>query len=416
MKKLIFILIFFVSQLCSAKDSIEISILTCSPGNEIYSAFGHSAIRIFDKENGIDKVYNFGMFDFDTPNFTLKFIKGKLKYRLGVHQTEDFINEYTRENRTVIEQKLNLDKQEKNEFLGKLNFLYRPENRYYLYSFLEKNCSTEIRDLLLEVGVKFPDHKIKKTNRELINSYLGEKLWLRFGINLMLGKSLDKKTNTLQSMFLPKFLKKQVGNSFLQGKKLVKSEQVLNDVLVKDKFNIFNWFSPVVVFTLLLLIILYWLPKPIVLMICFSIGVLGSLLSIIWIFSEHPEVKFNMNIIWCNPLYLVYIPYIIKNKSNKTLASILLVSVFVSIFIWLFGVQMFDFAVVPILFILGVINLKQLNLAHNKKDSGYPHNKLDSSLFHKFDQLLRNLMLLGKEKMKKDRFKRTLKKNQQLCL
>ncbi|MDT0691969.1 hypothetical protein RM549_19440, partial [Salegentibacter sp. F188] len=97
----------------------------------------------------------------------------------------------------------------------------------------------------------------------MINSYLGEKLWLRFGINLMLGKSLDKKTNTLQRMFLPKFLKKQVGNSFLQGKKLVKSEQVLNDVLVKDKFNIFNWFSPVVVFTLLLLIILYWFPNPI---------------------------------------------------------------------------------------------------------------------------------------------------------
>ncbi|MDT0691968.1 hypothetical protein RM549_19435, partial [Salegentibacter sp. F188] len=96
----------------------------------------------------------------------------------------------------------------------------------------------------------------------MINSYLREKLWLRFGINLMLGKSLDKKTNTLQSMFLPKFLKKQVGNSFLQGKKLVKSEQVLNDVLVKDKINIFNWFSPVVVFTLLLLIILYWLPNP----------------------------------------------------------------------------------------------------------------------------------------------------------
>src|SRR5680860_1328290 len=157
------------------------------------------------------------MFDFDTPNFAFKFIKGKLEYHLGIQKTEDFIQQYTNENRLVSEQKLNLDAQEKNKIITKLNFLYRPENRYYLYSFLEKNCSTEIRDLLREIGVKFPNQKLEKSNRELINSHLEKNPWLRFGTNIMLGKSLDKKTDIYQSMFLPRYLKEAIDNSQLNG-------------------------------------------------------------------------------------------------------------------------------------------------------------------------------------------------------
>lgn len=109
------ILIIFIGQFCFAQNSTEISILTCSPGHEVYSVFGHSAIRIVDNDSDI--IYNFGMFDFDTPNFALKFITGRLEYQLRIQKTENFLRQYLSENRRVLEQKLKLNKQEKNELV-----------------------------------------------------------------------------------------------------------------------------------------------------------------------------------------------------------------------------------------------------------------------------------------------------------
>jgi hypothetical protein len=298
----ILIFIFLIGQLCYSNNTPEISILTCSPGEEVYSVFGHSAIRVMDKETSLDLVYNFGMFDFNSPNFTFKFVKGKLTYFLGIQKTEDFIQQYTDKNRLVVEQKLNLSEKEKNELIAKLNFLYRPENRQYLYSFLEKNCSTEIRDLLSELGVNFSSYSIEKSNRNLINSHLKENLWLRFGTNLMLGKSLDKKSDKFRSMFLPIYLKEEIGNSYLNGRRLVKSEQVLNSINKKNVIDLHDWFSPLAIFSCLSIIFLFWLPKPIELMICFLTGGFGLILFLLWLFSEHPEVKHNLNVIWCNPL------------------------------------------------------------------------------------------------------------------
>ena len=112
-----------------------------------------------------DLIYNFGMFDFETPNFTLKFVAGRLKYRLGIQKTEDFLALYTAENRGVSEQKLALNPHQKTELIAELNYLYKPENRFYSYSFLKKNCSTEIRDLLMEIGVKFYNAPLKKNQQ-----------------------------------------------------------------------------------------------------------------------------------------------------------------------------------------------------------------------------------------------------------
>ncbi len=168
MKNILFI-IFLFSQSSYSGNHLEISILTCSPGDEVYSVFGHSAIRIKDKDQSLDWVYNFGMFDFESPNFTFKFIRGKLKYYLGIQKTKDFLEQYTRQDRLVIEQKLNLSEKQKIQFITRLNFLYRPENRQYYYSFLKKNCSTEIRDLLSEIGVNFPKENLEVSYRQLIN-------------------------------------------------------------------------------------------------------------------------------------------------------------------------------------------------------------------------------------------------------
>ncbi|WP_442845857.1 lipoprotein N-acyltransferase Lnb domain-containing protein [Leeuwenhoekiella sp. H156] len=288
MRKII-IFIFLITQFCFSQNAPEISILTCSPGEEVYSVFGHSAIRIVDNDKDI--IYNFGMFDFDTPNFTLKFVTGRLKYQLGIQETDNFIKIYSNENRKVSEQRLKLQKQQKNELIEKLNFLYKPENRYYTYSFIEKNCSTEIRDLLIENGVKFPKVNLEKSNRDLINSHLITKPWLRFGTNLMLGKSLDEKSNKFQSMFLPKYLEQEINNSTINGHKLVKSGKSLNNVKSKEESELYKWTSPIVIFSILLIIYLFTFYKPLETIFSLCIGTIGLILLLMWIFSEHPEVN-----------------------------------------------------------------------------------------------------------------------------
>ncbi|MDT0647016.1 DUF4105 domain-containing protein [Zunongwangia sp. F260] len=366
--KTVFIFIIFITQWCYAVDQPEISILTCSPGDEVYSVFGHSAIRIIDKEKSTDVVYNFGIFDFDAPNFTFKFIGGKLRYSLGIQKTKDFIKQCSDENRLVSEQKLSLTEKDKGKLIAKLNFLYRPENRQYLYSFLEKNCSTEISDLLQGLDVSFSDQDLAESNRKLINAHLEKNLWLRFGVNLLLGKTLDRNSNKYQRMFLPIYLEEGINNASLNGIPLVNSEIVLNEVEKKTKSDFQNRFSPLVVFSLLLLIFLFWFPKSIQLLISFLIGATGLILSLMWLFSEHPEVKFNLNVIWCNPLYLMYILQIIRIKSSAVLAFVLFMSIVGVIFMWILNLQSFDIAIIPILFILGIINFKQI------KRTGY--NKL----------------------------------------
>lgn len=349
-----------ISQFCYSRNNPEISILTCSPGDEVYSVFGHSAIRIVDKDQSIDLVYNFGMFDFDSPNFTFKFIKGKLMYYLGIQMTENFIEQYTKENRLVIEQKLNFSEKEKSELITKLNFLYRPENRQYFYSFLEKNCSTEIRDLLSEIGVNFPKEDLMVSHRELINYHLSDHLWLRFGTDLMLGKSLDHNSNKFESTFLPIYLKEEINNSQLKGRPLVESERTLNTIEKKDKGNLQDWYSPIVIFSLLFLIFLFWFPRPVELTVIVLVGGMGLVLSLMWLFSDHPEVRDNLNILWCNPLYLLYIPFMINKKLSIVLASILLILLLSTILIWVFNLQSFDIAIIPVLFILGILNYRHI--------------------------------------------------------
>jgi hypothetical protein len=375
--KNILLAILLISQLSYANDTIEISVLTCSVGQEVYSVFGHSAIRVVDKENNIDKVYNFGMFDFETPNFEYKYLKGKLKYHIGIQETEDFIRIYTSEKRLVTEQILNLNTQEKRNILNKLHFLYKPENRFYIYSFLEKNCSTELRDLLSHVGVNFQNQELKKSNRDLINSYLNEMPWLKLGINMVLGKSLDKNSTHSQSMFLPEFLKKEINASTLNGKKLVKSNENLNSIESKKVFNIQQIFSPLIIFSLLALFILFWFPTSIRIITSFSIGLIGLFILVLWIFSGHEEVKSNLNIIWCNPLYLFYIPLLIKNKTNKILSLTLMGTLGISVLIWIFNLQSFDISIFPILTILGILNFKEMKKCRISNSDGIKNEKVE---------------------------------------
>ncbi|MFK8036927.1 MAG: DUF4105 domain-containing protein [Crocinitomicaceae bacterium] len=357
MNKLLFIIL-FISQLGYANNGIEISILTCSPGQEIYSAFGHTAIRIIDQDNATDKVYNFGIFNFGAPNFTYNFVKAKLQYDKSVENTAGFIDDYTSENRLVSEQTLNLTIQEKNKFMEQLAVLYLPQNKKYVYGFLKKNCSTETRDLLRTIGINFQRQNLKETNRDLINGYLNNLPWLRLGIHLILGQSLDMYSTHFQSMFLPDYLRIELRNTYLNGRVLVKSEQDLNVIEIQNDSSVHIPYLPLFTFSVLFVILLFWFPKSLRILLCLAIGLTGLLMTTMWLFSGHPEVKTNLNILWCNPLYLLYIPLLIQKKSNKILNIIVISTWVASICIWLLEWQVFDVAVAPLLLIIGLFHFK----------------------------------------------------------
>lgn len=128
-------------------DSARISLLTCSPGNELYSVFGHSAIRVKDLPNKVDIVFNYGVFDFSDPNFYPNFVRGRMNYILAGNYYEDFYSSYVEENRSISEQVLNFSKEEKQHLLDSLFINYMPEHRYYRYDFFYDNCATRIRNV-----------------------------------------------------------------------------------------------------------------------------------------------------------------------------------------------------------------------------------------------------------------------------
>lgn len=362
MKRIIFLAaLLILSTNIFAKSTLEISILTCAPGNEVYSVYGHSGIRVYDLENDIDVVYNFGLFDFETPNFALKFISGRLFYSLGVQSIENFMFEYIYYEREVIEQKLELDDFTKKLILDRLNYLYLPENRDYIYSFLKKNCTSEIRDILILAGVEFRDDKLETTSRQAINYHLRNHLWLKFGTDLLIGKRLDKKTDVFESMFLPETFMQELRFAKLNGEKIVKDELVINPVESKTTNNRFRFFSPLLVFSIIFLLLTIKFPKSIMIFISVLFGTTGILLLAIWIFSGHPEIKLNFNIFWANPLYLIYVPYLIKNRVSKQTAIILFSFLALAIIVWIFKIQMFNISVLPLIGILTLLNIKMYN-------------------------------------------------------
>jgi len=226
---LILISFLFFSNLSSANNSLRISLITCSGGSELYSTFGHSALRVIDSSKNQDIVFNFGLFDFNTPNFYLKFMQGKLNYMLGVQYTQDFIEAYKFDKRSVVEQVLNLTEEQEVIIVERLLYLYQPQFRNYLYSFLFKNCTTELRDLIydglnidkvpLEIDKVPLEKKIGKTHRELIDLYVGNMKWTKLGINLLLGSSLDRDITIYESMFLPDNLFDVLGKAESKGEK-----------------------------------------------------------------------------------------------------------------------------------------------------------------------------------------------------
>jgi len=328
----------------------EISLITCSSGNELYSIFGHSALRAWYPQSGRDLVFNFGLFDFNTPNFYSKFVKGQLKYLLGIQTMPDFLEQYRWENRGVKEQKLYLTDEQNDKIMARLEYLYKPENRYYLYSFLYKNCTSELRDIIYSVtdsNRELLSKSAQVTDRELINEYING--WTKFGINLILGSTLDREIDLRQSMFLPENLYSVLAQSQNGKDPFVSKEIVLiadNQISVKSGGFLNFITTPVAVLLLLLIIIIFlflkrgcsgWADNLYVSLI----SALGALLTVIILITEHRELYSNYNLLWCNPLYILVVIASLGGwkKTERLLSAISLVSLSILQIVWAQKIQ-----------------------------------------------------------------------------
>ena len=234
---ILFILAFAINKNGVAQSNpcrMRISLLTCAPGAELYSTFGHTAIRITDSTTGTDFVYNYGTFWFEDPQFYTKFIRGKLDYSLSVDKFPDFMYEYQYFQRSVWEQELNLSCGEKEQIITALNINMQGANRLYKYDFIYDNCTTRIRDLIFR---SLPGSAVKNklvpagtTARNLIHSYLdkGGEPWSKLGIDILLGAKLDKPVDNTVAMFLPDYLLKGIDSAYINNTQpVVKQKRLL---------------------------------------------------------------------------------------------------------------------------------------------------------------------------------------------
>ncbi|PRX54140.1 DUF4105 domain-containing protein [Flagellimonas meridianipacifica] len=359
------------SQAPGLSDNSQISVLTCATGDQLYSTFGHTAIRVQDPVLEIDVVYNYGTFDFDQPNFYLNFVKGKMIYSLSRRSFDNFLFEYELEKRWVKEQILDLTLNQRNEFLVFLEKNYLPENRDYLYDPLLNNCSSITGDILEKLfgdAVAFGESHLEKqfTFRQLVRQFLNINSWSAFGIDLAFGSVVDREATVRQHMFLPYYTLDQLDNTTINGKPLVKRQRNVLDYSEQEQNGYFPlsplfWFSLFLVFVA---IITYldvrhktrsrWLDFSMLLIS----GLVGLVLLLLWVAADHTSTPYNYNILWAFPLnlvvafILVFQPQLPEWTPRYFIVAISLIGLV--LLFWIFGVQAFSPVLIPLFLALGI--------------------------------------------------------------
>ncbi len=323
---LLFILLFSTiafSQSIPLSDKCKISILTCGSGNELYSTFGHTAIRISDYERDLDVVYNYGMFDFNEGNFYLKFVKGDLQYFVASTSYQEFLIEYQFEQREVLEQTLNLSPEKKQQLFELLNSSLQSEEKFYTYKFIDKNCTTMVLD---KINLIFGTEVLQKvdskelTYREVLNPYFENYFYYKFGISIIFGEKVDRKA---EKLFLPIELYNSLDKCTIDGQKLVSStDTIVKNNQIKPDFNFLD--SIYFVSTLLLLLVIINFKK--INNLYFTLmGVVGIFFCLVGFYSLHEELLWNYNALLFSPLLFI-IAFLNPSKFKSTLVAICLIS------------------------------------------------------------------------------------------
>ena len=368
-------------------DSIRISLLTCASGEEIYSLFGHTAIRYENYTRGIDAVFNYGICNFNAPNFILRFALGETDYQLGVTDYERFAAEYYYLERDVWQQELNLTVQEKEKLVMLLEENYRPENRVYRYNFFYDNCATRPRDKIEESiagKVIYPvePQDGSRTFREIVHQYCKGHPWARFGIDLCIGGEADRPITQRQMMFAPFYLMDAFAGAQITGdsiqRPLVTDSELIVDATPEEGENF--WIPTPLQSALLLFILtaaatIYGIRRRtglwgVDLILFGTAGIVGCVLAFLALFSEHPAVSSNFLLLVFHPGQFLFLPYIIYCvRKGKKCWYLTLNLIILTLFIVLFPVipQRFDFAVVPLALCLLIRSVSNLIVTSKKK-------------------------------------------------
>jgi hypothetical protein len=367
----LFVIQFTFSQHKQLSEKAEISIITAGPGEILYEGFGHSTIRV--KDIDFDIAYNYGIFDFDAPNFYLNFTKGKLLYKLESYPFHYFVRGYQRDKRWIKEQILNLNQSEKQKFFEYLENNAKPENATYLYDPFFNNCATILREItenILKDKVIFKENHIEENQsfRQLMNKEIPWNTWGSFGINLALGSKLDKVATAKQYMYLPDYVYRGFKNATVKrgavSENLIKEDRYIlkfEELIIKPSI-----FNPFIVFTLILILGLFITYKDVKrkqrtrwfdFLLFFSTGIIGLVIVFLWFFTNHSTTPTNFNFLWAFAPNIFVSFYIIKSNPKlwvKTYIKALIVLLLIIPIVWIVKIQLLPFAILPFILLLGI--------------------------------------------------------------
>ncbi len=337
MKKLalftiLFTLLLPLPSVAQVADSADVYIITCAPGTESYSIYGHTALRIAVRGTTVNRVYNWGIFDFSTPNFVYRFAKGRLDYMLGAYGYEDFLMEYISEGRSVWSQKLNLTGAEKERLFELINENLMPENVKYRYDFFFDNCATRVRDIVAAAAtdtVIFPEKERKKQKsfRRLVDPKQKVLPWLDLGADMLLGLQADRKATPFDEMFLPDYLMNNMLSTVIVHdgveEALTGPAEVVADFPESDRTSAKAWVPQTVFWLILLLVLLMTfvsgrpkLVRAADFVIYFICSVIALLLVFTNLFSEHDALHFNLLFLGINILIpVLFVLLFTRNKA-----------------------------------------------------------------------------------------------------
>ncbi len=373
----------------ATEDSIRFSLLTCGAGEEIYSLFGHTAIRYENFTRNINAVFNYGMFSFDTPNFILRFTLGKTDYQLGVTPYKQFAYEYARTGRDVWQQTLDLDRKEKKRLLALLEENYLPRNRTYRYNFFYDNCSTRPRDQIehaaqgaLEYTDDMDTPRAGTSFRDIVHQHTVGHSWARFGIDLCLGSRADESISRRQMMFAPFYLKDFLAKARLRDAQDTKRPLVCSEehiIQCPRKAATEEGLTPLgttcLLFIAVAAVTAYDIYRrkslwTIDFLLFSAAGVTGCILAILAIFSQHPAVSPNYLLFLFHPLYLLCLPWMIQRVRKKRKSIYMWANITVlTFFVLLWGIipQEFNLAVLPLALCLWLRSASNLYLIYIRK-------------------------------------------------
>lgn len=303
-------------------DTLSVSLITCSPGTEVYELFGHTAIRIERPAKKIDLIYNYGIFSFNTPHFIYRFTKGETDYWLGIERFRDFLFSYVMRNSTVYQQSLNLTQDEAYALFNALNENSLPENREYRYNFLFDNCSSRAAEMIqrhIRGELLYDTASVQGTFRSLIHECTQPDPWLTFGIDLALGSRIDKPITSQESLFLPDNLMKAFASARIESDTVTRKLVSKTDTLVSSEPTepespayyipsplFVSWVWAVCV--ILLSVFQYlrgWRLRWFDTLLFSFYGLLGGVLFFLMFVSEHPATYPNYSGFWLHPFHWV---------------------------------------------------------------------------------------------------------------